>query len=71
MARKSKYDWLTTLLLCLFLGEFGVHHFYVGKTGLGILYLFTGGLFGIGWLVSLIKILIGSYEDADGRVVKN
>ena len=70
MTRQSNKDWLTTFLLCLFLGEFGIHHFYVGKIGLGVLYLLTGGLFGIGWLVSLIKILVGTYRDGFGRFVK-
>lgn len=43
--------------LCLFLGFFGIHKFYEHKPGLGILYLFTGGLFAIGWLVDCIIIL--------------
>ena len=44
-------------LLCFFLGEFGAHKFYEGKVGMGILYLFTAGLFGIGWLIDWIMIL--------------
>ena len=44
-------------MLCIFLGFFGAHKFYEGKTGLGILYLFTGGLFFIGIIVDLITIL--------------
>lgn len=47
----------TAFLLCLFLGYFGAHKFYERKTGMGILYLFTFGLFGIGWLIDLIVIL--------------
>lgn len=45
-------------LLCLFLGGIGAHKFYEGKIGIGILYLFTIGLFGIGWLIDLIVILL-------------
>ena len=37
--------------ICLFFGMFGVHKFLDGKIGMGFLYLFTMGLFGIGWLV--------------------
>ena len=47
----------TAFLLCFFLGGLGAHKFYEGKIGLGVLYLFTGGLFGIGTLVDLITIL--------------
>ena len=48
--------WVAILLL-VFLGGFGAHKFYEGKMGLGILYLFTGALFGIGWIVDLITLL--------------
>ena len=51
-----KNKWIT-LLLWFFLGLFGGHKFYEGKIGMGILYLLTGGLFGIGWLIDLIGIL--------------
>lgn len=51
-----KNKWVA-FCLCLFLGVFGAHKFYEGKVGMGVLYLFTLGLFGIGWLVDLIMIL--------------
>lgn len=54
----SKKNAMTEFLLCLFLGVFGAHKFYVGKIGMGILYLFTAGLFGIGWLVDTIVLLM-------------
>lgn len=44
------------LILCIFLGYFGAHKFYEGKTGMGILYLFTVGLCGIGWVIDIIII---------------
>ncbi len=61
---------ITTLLLCLFLGFYGGHRFYSGHTGLGMLYLFTAGLFFIGWIVDLIKIINGSYRDKDNKLIK-
>ena len=55
------------LLLCVFLGIPGVHRFYVGKIGTGVLYLFTGGLFLIGWIVDIIRIGTGEFLDANGH----
>lgn len=46
------------LLLCFFGGVFGLHKFYEGKIGLGILYLFTWGLFFIGAAIDFIAILL-------------
>jgi len=58
------------LILCIFLGYFGVHHFYVGKVGMGILYFFTAGLCGIGWIIDIIRILAGSFKDSQGNVLQ-
>lgn len=66
MKSKSK---LVTFLLCWFLGVFGVHRFYVGKIGTGILWLLTGGLFGVGVLVDMIMILTNSFRDKDGNLL--
>lgn len=64
---KSK---IVTLLLCLFLGGLGVHRFYVGKMGTGLIWLFTGGFFFIGWIVDFIVILIGGFRDKAGMPLK-
>ena len=64
-------SFVTTLLLCIFLGGIGVHRFYVGKIGTGILYSLTLGLFGIGALVDLIMIIVGKFTTKDGQVIKN
>ncbi len=67
--RVSSKDWLVTLLLCIFLGELGVHHFYAGRIGKGILYLLTLGLLGIGWIIDIIFIVTGNYRDRYGLLI--
>lgn len=68
VSRKNK---TVALLLCIFLGYFGAHKFYVGKVGMGIIYLFTMGFFGIGWLVDIICIAVGSFKDEFGLPLRN
>ncbi len=63
VSAKSK---TTTLVLCLLLGIFGGHYFYVGKTGMGLLYLVTCGLLGLGWLADIILIVSGNFKDKYG-----
>lgn len=53
---RMKNKWVA-FLLCFFIGFLGAHKFYEGKVGMGILYLFTGGLFGIGWLIDTLILL--------------
>ena len=60
-------DWLTTLLLCFFLGPLGIHAFYAGNTVSGVIQLLTGGVCGIWTLVDFILILCGKYTDGEGR----
>lgn len=62
--RKNKW---VAFFLCLLLGYFGAHRFYVGKIGTAILWIFTGGMFGIGWLIDLIMILCGGFRDKAGQ----
>ena len=61
---------LTALLLCIFLGFLGFHRFYVGKTGTGILYMFTFGFGGLGVFIDFIMILVGSFTDKQGRFLQ-
>ena len=61
------YDWLTTLLLAIFLGKLGVHRFYTGHTAIGILMFCTLGCCGIMWLYDIIMIVTDSFKDFEGR----
>ena len=65
--RKKKW---VAFFLCLFFGIWGVHRFYVGKVGTGILWIFTMGCFGIGCLVDLILILCGCFRDKSGLLLE-
>jgi TM2 domain-containing membrane protein YozV len=67
----SEKDWMTTLLLSLFLGGLGADHFYTGKTVTGILKLLTMGGCGVWALIDLIMIVTGSFKDADGLIIQN
>lgn len=62
---------LAAALLCFFVGVLGVHRFYVGKVGTGILQLVTVGGLGIWALVDLILILVGSFRDKQERLLIN
>ena len=60
---------LPAFLLCFFLGIFGAHRFYVGKTGTALLQLFTLGGCGIWTLVDFVMIIIGEFSDKDGNKI--
>lgn len=56
------------ILITFFLGGLGVHRFMSGKIGTGILWLLTGGCFGIGWIVDMVKVCTGKFTDSHGNV---
>jgi TM2 domain-containing membrane protein YozV len=57
---------LIALILCLAVGGFGIHRFYLGYIWQGVVQLLTGGGFGIWWLIDLIRIITGSLGPKDG-----
>lgn len=71
MAEVSEKKRLVALLLCFFLGGLGIHRFYVGKTGTGILQIVTiAGFFGIWVLIDFIMIIAGKFTDKQGKVLE-
>lgn len=66
MSEKSR---LSAVFLCLMLGYFGAHRFYVGKIGTGVVWLLTFGCLGIGWLVDFILICLGQFYDRSNKPV--
>jgi TM2 domain-containing membrane protein YozV len=66
----SDKGFVPVLLLCFFVGVLGVHRFYVGKIGTGILQLITFGGLGIWTMVDFVMIAVGSFTDKEGRPIK-
>ena len=50
------------LLCAIFGGWFGLHYYYVGRIIMGLIYTFTFGLFGIGWIIDIFSILLGKFR---------
>ena len=67
---RSEKGFVPTLLLCIFFGWLGIHRFYVGKVGTGVLQLITLGGFGIWSFIDMIMIIVGSFKDSQGLPVK-
>jgi len=62
--RRGRFDYTIAWILQTFLGLFGVHRFYLGKIGTGVIWLFTGGLFGIGYIYDYLT-LNGQVDEAN------
>ena len=68
MTQTSHKQRKTALILCClgFVGLGGLHYFYVGRYGKGLLYFLTAGLFMFGTAIDLLKILPGGFTDSTG-----
>ncbi len=66
----SEKGFVPVLLLCILLGGLGVHRFYVGKVGTGILMLITLGGLGIWSLIDLVLIATSNFKDKEGKLIK-
>ncbi len=66
----SDKSWTVLFLLCFFFWPLGLHRFYAGKKTSGIIYIFTMGCFGFGYVIDLILILSGKFTDQVGRPIK-
>lgn len=62
-------SFLVTVLLWAFLGGLGIHRFYLGHIGMGILYLLTGALCGIGWIIDIILLVTGGLQPKGGKYI--
>ena len=67
----SDKGFVPAILLCFFLGMLGVHRFYVGKVGTGVLQILTLGGLGIWVMVDFIMIVTGNFKDKQGLPVKS
>ncbi|HVE77978.1 MAG TPA: TM2 domain-containing protein [Gemmatimonadaceae bacterium] len=69
LATPSEKRAITTFLLCLLLGFFGAHRFYVGRTTSAVIQLVTLGGLGLWTVADLIMLLTGTFRDREGRLV--
>lgn len=67
----SDKGFVPAILICLFLGGLGIHRFWVGKPGTGILMLLTLGGLGVWALIDLVMIITGKFTDGEGRLIKS
>lgn len=68
--KKSPKSFVAAVLLCFFLGTLGIHRFYVGKIGTGILMLITAGGFGIWYIIDFVMIVCSAFKDKRGRLLQ-
>lgn len=68
--KKSPKSFVATILLAFFLGTLGIHRFYVGKIGTGLLMLITLGGFGIWYIIDFVVIVCSKFKDKKGFLIQ-
>ena len=66
MKKMAGDNQVVALILSIFLGGFGIDRFYLGYTGIGVLKLLTGGVFGILYLIDIVRIATGDLGPKGG-----
>ena len=71
LARRQSSDksWAVAFWCSVFLGFLGVDRFYLGYGVLGLIKLFTGGGFGLWWLLDIGLLLLNRLPDAEGGIL--
>ena len=63
--RKSR---IIAFLLAFFFGMLGAHYFYLNRWGWGLLYFFTAGILGVGWIVDIVRVGLNKIPDSNGNL---
>lgn len=66
---RSTHNRVVAMVLAIFFGYWGVHRLYTGRYVSALIWFFTGGLFGFGWIFDVFMLLIGRFKDSEGRVL--
>ncbi|MEC9309755.1 MAG: TM2 domain-containing protein [Chloroflexota bacterium] len=67
----SEKSFVTAILSCYFMSRIGIHRFYVGKSGTGVLMLLSLGGLGIWSIIDFVTIVTGNFSDSNGLIIKN
>jgi len=67
--KKINPKWVILMWITIPLGWLGVHRFFVGKIGTGLLWFFTLGISGLGWIIDIATVASGRFKDKQGNVI--
>lgn len=67
--RYSEKNGVAALVMCILVGYLGIHRFYAGKIGTGIIWLLTAGIGGIGVVADIFLIVLDRFTDGRGNII--